>query len=67
MDRINRVATAEIVELQCPCCGEWQEIVVEADLEGHLVQDCEVCCRPWQLSVGRWPDGSPAVRVESAG
>jgi hypothetical protein len=46
---------AEFVEEQflilCPYCGESVEIYLEADIEGDLVQDCEVCCNPWQLSV----------------
>lgn len=39
----------------CPYCGETCEIYVEADVEGRMVQDCEVCCNPWELDV--WTDG----------
>lgn len=35
----------------CPYCGEEVEIYVEPDVEGTLVQDCEVCCNPWVLHV----------------
>jgi len=35
----------------CPYCGEEVEISLEPDVEGALVQDCEVCCNPWLLSV----------------
>jgi len=35
----------------CPYCGEEVEIYLEADVQGTLVQDCEVCCNPWQLTV----------------
>lgn len=35
----------------CPYCGEQTEILVEADVRGTFVQDCEVCCNPWQLRV----------------
>ena len=38
--------------VQCPYCGEWVEITIEPDVMGTLVQDCEVCCRPWQVRVG---------------
>lgn len=41
------------VSIQCPYCFEWLEIFIELDLEGHMVRDCEVCCRPWQLRVHR--------------
>ena len=35
----------------CPYCGEEVEIFLEADISGSFVQDCEVCCNPWQLRV----------------
>ena len=35
----------------CPYCGEEGEIYVEPDIHGTLVQDCEVCCNPWRVSV----------------
>lgn len=35
----------------CPHCGESMEIFVEPDVEGSFVQDCEVCCNPWQVRV----------------
>jgi hypothetical protein len=37
------------------------EIVFEEDLEGDMVWDCEVCCRPWNVKIHRDLDG---VRVE---
>lgn len=43
----------EQVEVVCPYCGETVTIGVEADLAGELVQDCEVCCSPWQLRLER--------------
>jgi hypothetical protein len=48
--------------LTCPYCGESVEISIEPDVMGTLVQDCEVCCRPWQLSVG-YEQGSRYVDV----
>jgi hypothetical protein len=33
----------------CPYCGEEVEIYLEPELSGTLVQDCEVCCRPWRI------------------
>ena len=35
----------------CPYCGELVEIYVEPDVRGSFVQDCEVCCNPWRVSV----------------
>lgn len=41
----------------CPYCGEQGEIYVEPDVEGGLVQDCEVCCNPWLVRVYRDAQG----------
>lgn len=43
----------ESATVRCPYCGEEVEIFLEEDLEGEMVWDCEVCCRPWALSVHR--------------
>ena len=40
----------------CPYCGEEVEIYVEPDTRGNFVQDCEVCCNPWRVSVSRDDD-----------
>jgi hypothetical protein len=37
----------------CPYCGEDLEISLEPELQGTLVMDCEVCCRPWQVHITR--------------
>lgn len=39
--------------VQCPYCLEFVEFYVESDVFGTFVQDCEVCCNPWQLHVRR--------------
>ena len=41
--------------VQCPYCGEEGDIYLEPDVQGTLVQDCEVCCNPWKVDV--WWDG----------
>jgi hypothetical protein len=48
--------------IMCPYCGEMVEIYLEPDVMGTLVQDCEVCCRPWQVRVG-YDDGQRYVEV----
>jgi hypothetical protein len=40
-------------DVTCPYCGEDVRIYLEPDVHGTLVQDCEVCCRPWQVHVSR--------------
>jgi hypothetical protein len=50
----------------CPYCGE--EIELLLDLAGGAVQqyveDCEVCCRPWNVRV-ELEAGFPIVRVST--
>jgi Cysteine-rich CPXCG len=46
----------------CPYCGEDVTIVVEPDVRGSFVQDCEVCCNPWLVRVsGRGEDREVTV------
>jgi hypothetical protein len=35
----------------CPYCGEELEIYVEPEVKGSFVQDCEVCCNPWRVTI----------------
>ena len=42
--------TNDVMTVTCPYCGEVVEIYLEPDVMGMLIQDCEVCCNPWQHS-----------------
>lgn len=49
----------------CPYCGEQVDIYLEPDIRGRFVQDCEVCCNPWNVRVighgdDRWVEVSKA-------
>lgn len=54
--------------VQCPYCGETVEVYFEPDVVGSLVQDCEVCCNPWQVHL--WFNGDQrhlsVVRTDGA-
>ena len=41
------------LELTCPYCGEDVELVIDegGGPEQAYVEDCPVCCRPWQVAV----------------
>jgi hypothetical protein len=49
----------------CPYCGEEIELYLESDVEGDLVQDCEVCCNPWLIRVST-DEGERNVQVGRA-
>jgi hypothetical protein len=48
--------------VQCPYCGEEVELYLEPEIQGTLVQDCEVCCNPWQVTV-YWDGDERAIDV----
>ncbi len=51
--------------ITCPYCGESVEIALDAGGGEHqsYVEDCEVCCQPWQMSVFYGADGHATVTV----
>jgi len=57
---------SDTVEVLCPYCHETLEIWIDPETEGSFVQDCDVCCRPWQVVVTRDEDGQPMVQVTRA-
>ncbi len=61
--RIKKMDDTHLVT--CPYCGEEIEIYVEADVRGSYVQDCEVCCNPWNVRVSR-EDGEVYVEIGRA-
>lgn len=56
-------------EVECPYCGEVNEISLDAagGATQDYVEDCQVCCRPWQVHVVYGLRGAVEVRVEQAG
>ena len=57
--------TAETsAEVICPYCSEPVSISVDPGGGSYqqYVEDCEVCCNPWQVSV-RFVDGVPHVAL----
>jgi len=50
--------------VQCPYCFESVEVYLDPESAGEMVQDCEVCCNPWQLVVSRGDAGRLDVRAE---
>jgi Cysteine-rich CPXCG len=60
--------TADVAALVCcPYCGESVEIALDpgSGAQQEYTEDCQVCCRPWRVSVGYRPDGSAVVMVDT--
>lgn len=49
----------------CPYCNESVEIALDpgSGATQQYVEDCEVCCQPWTVSVQYGEDGSADVSV----
>jgi hypothetical protein len=52
-------------EVGCPYCGEWSTIRLDpgSGPRQAYVEDCPVCCRPWQVRVSYLADGTATVEV----
>ena len=53
----------DVVTVQCPYCFQIVEIDLDPETHGTFVQDCEVCCRPWNVAVQYKADGTASVSV----
>jgi hypothetical protein len=53
------------MEAQCPYCGETVELTVEpyGVSHEHYVEDCSVCCQPWEVYVSRDDEGNVHVEL----
>jgi hypothetical protein len=51
----------------CPYCGEPNEIALDLGSGAHqsYVEDCQVCCQPWQVTVRFARDGAATVTVRA--
>ena len=52
--------------VMCPYCAEPAMLTLDpgsGDAQQY-VEDCPVCCQPWQVDVRYSPEGSATVRVE---
>ena len=55
-------------ELWCPYCGEPNEVALDPGSGAHqeYVEDCQVCCQPWRVTVTYHEDGSADVWADCA-
>ncbi len=56
----------ENVEAYCPSCGEPIQLLVDCSIpEQEYIEDCQVCCRPIQITASVDSEGIPALEVQS--
>ena len=53
---------------QCPYCGEPVELQIDAGGGTHqaYIEDCPVCCRPWQVEAWMEADGGWQAALRTA-
>jgi transposase-like protein len=51
----------------CPYCGEWALLRLDpgSGPQQRYVEDCPVCCRPWDVRVTYLGDGSATVELRA--
>jgi hypothetical protein len=54
------------VDIHCPYCGEPIEIFVDESAGAQrYIEDCQVCCRPIDITVSIGEDGEAEVRASA--
>ena len=53
--------------VHCPYCGAANEISLDpgSGSAQEYVEDCQVCCQPWRVTVQYDADGAAAISVEA--
>lgn len=54
-------------EVRCPYCGARNEIPLDpgGGARQEYIEDCQVCCQPWQVRVRYRDDGSAEVDLRT--
>lgn len=57
----------QTVPVSCPYCGEPVDLLVDEGGGPHqqFVEDCYVCCQPWEVHVVQEPDGEWSAEVRT--
>lgn len=57
-----------VATVLCPYCGEENEISVDPGSgdSQEYIEDCQVCCRPWRVTVSYDANGAAHVHLDAA-
>ncbi len=58
-----------VADVRCPHCGERVSITLDpgGGASQEYVEDCEICCRPWLVTVRYDASGRASVVLQPAG
>jgi Cysteine-rich CPXCG len=53
--------------VHCPYCGEAMDVALDpaGGASQEYVEDCQICCQPWRVSVHYDEEGRAAVAVSA--
>lgn len=55
----------EPVDVNCPFCGEPTTVFVDISAGNQrYIEDCQVCCKPINMSIRISRDGEPSVSTD---
>ena len=59
---------SESIPVMCPYCGEMSDLSFEDEgwSRQSFVQDCPVCCHPWEVELTRDAEGDWAAAVKTS-
>lgn len=54
-------------DVSCPFCGETITLLIDASAGAQqYIEDCQVCCRPLQVTIEADDDEIDSLKVDSA-
>jgi len=55
----------DVQDVECPYCGAPNEITIDPSggASQSYVEDCQVCCRPWEVQVTINEDGEVGIEL----
>ena len=62
----EETALEDELMVACPYCYQMQLLYIDPGTRGRFVQDCDVCCRPWDVRVSRDEQGRVYADVSRA-
>jgi hypothetical protein len=68
LENVSEGGGEEFIPVMCPYCGEMAELTVEDEgwSRQSYVQDCPVCCQPWQVDLVRDAEGDWNATVRTS-
>jgi Cysteine-rich CPXCG len=66
--KIDPIMTDDEATVLCPYCGEPNQVALDPSggRSQDYVEDCQVCCQPWRVSVRYRRNGNAEVTLRAS-